>query len=137
DGSDLLRDNDGSTPSPDLIDGGPGVDKLDAYRDGDPALAPPVDILLDGLGDDGRAGEGDNIVGVEQFDVGAIRTFTGDDADNAFVAPEKGIAVRLSGAGGNDSLTATDASGDAVDGGPGDDTLSGGFGDDTIVGGPG
>jgi hypothetical protein len=85
DGSDLLRDDDGQTPASDLLDGGPGIDKLDAYRDGDPAVAPPVNILLDGLA----------------------------------------------------TLTATDANGDVVDGGPGDDTLSGGFGNDTLVGGPG
>jgi Ca2+-binding RTX toxin-like protein len=137
DGNDTLRDDDGASPAPDLIDGGPGIDQLDAYRDGDPATAQPVDILLDGLGNDGRAGEGDNIVGVERFDVGAARTFAGDDADNEFIAPEVGSAVRLSGAGGNDKLSATDASGDVVDGGPGDDTLTGGFGGDTLVGGPG
>jgi RTX calcium-binding nonapeptide repeat (4 copies) len=45
--------------------------------------------------------------------------------------------VRLLGAGGNDKLTATDAHGDVVDGGPGDDTLTGGFGNDTLIGGPG
>jgi Ca2+-binding RTX toxin-like protein len=137
DGNDLLRDDDGPTPASDLLDGGPGIDKLDAYRDGDPAVAPPVDILLDGLANDGRVGENDNVVAVERFDVGAIRTFVGDDTDNEFIAPEKGSPARISGAGGNDRLTATDANGDVVDGGPGDDTLSGGFGNDTIVGGPG
>ena len=137
DGDDVLRDDDGPTPASDLLDGGPGSDLLDAYRDGDPALAPPVDILLDGVADDGPPGSADNIVAVERFDVGAVRTFAGDDADNTFYAPEKGRAVTLAGPGGNDTLVATDASGDSVDGGPGDDTLSGGFGDDTIVGGPG
>jgi Ca2+-binding RTX toxin-like protein len=137
DGNDLLRDDDGLTPAPDVLDGGPGLDKLDSYRDGDPATAQPVDILLDGLGNDGRSGEGDNIVAVERFDVGAVRTFAGDDADNEFIAPEVGSAVRLSGAGGNDELTATDAGGDVVDGGTGDDTLTGGFGGDTLIGGPG
>jgi Ca2+-binding RTX toxin-like protein len=137
DGDDVLRDDDGLTPASDLLDGGPGSDLLDAYRDGDPALAPPVDILLDGVANDGPPGSADNIVAVERFDVGAVRAFAGDDADNTFYAPEKGRAVTLAGAGGNDTLSATDASGDSVDGGPGDDTLSGGFGDDTIVGGPG
>jgi Ca2+-binding RTX toxin-like protein len=137
DGDDLLRDDDGATPASDLIDGGPGSDLLDAYRDGDPALAPPVDILLDGVANDGPPGNNDNIVGVERFDVGAISRFAGDDTDNTFYAPEKGRAATLAGAGGSDTLVATDASGDAVDGGPGDDTLTGGFGDDKITGGPG
>jgi Ca2+-binding RTX toxin-like protein len=136
-GDDVLRDDDGLTPASDLLDGGPGVDLLDAYRDGDPALAAPVDILLDGLPNDGPPGNDDNVVGVERFDVGAIRTFVGDDADNEFHAPEAGAAARLSGGGGNDTLVATDADGDQLDGGPGDDTLTGGMGADTIVGGPG
>jgi Ca2+-binding RTX toxin-like protein len=54
DGNDLLRDDDGLTPAADVLDGGPGIDKFDAYRDGDPAVAAPVDILLDGLANDGR-----------------------------------------------------------------------------------
>ena len=137
DGDDLLRDDDGSSPSADVLDGGAGSDLLDSYRDGDPALAAPVDILLDGVANDGREGEGDNIVAVERFDVGAVRTFAGDAADNAFRAPEVGSAVRLSGGDGADVLNATDSHGDEVDGGNGDDTLDGGMGDDRLVGGPG
>lgn len=111
-GDDLLRDDDGSSIASDVLDGGPGVDLLDSYRDGDPALAAPVDILLDGIANDGRAGENDSIVAVERFDVGAVRTFAGDAADNAFRAPEVGSAVRLSGGDGADVLNATDSHGD-------------------------
>ena len=136
DGNDVLRDDDGQTPASDLLDGGPGVDLVDAYRGADPALAPPVDILLDGQANDGPPDENDNIVGVEQFDVGAIRSFTGDNARNEFHAPEKGRSARLSGAGGNDALYGTDSA-DVILGGSGNDTLSGGMGNDRIVGGPG
>jgi Ca2+-binding RTX toxin-like protein len=100
DGNDQLRDDDGLTPAGDLLDGGAGSDSLDAYRGEDPSRAQAVDILLDGVANDGRAGEGDNVVSIEKLDVGAVRTFAGDDADNDFTAPEAGSAVRLSGAGG-------------------------------------
>src|SRR5262245_47642546 len=44
DGDDQLRDDDGPTPVGDLIDGGPGYDSFDAYRDQDPSRARAVDI---------------------------------------------------------------------------------------------
>jgi Ca2+-binding RTX toxin-like protein len=100
------------------------------------SFAPPVDILLDGLANDGPPGANDNIVAVETFDVGAIRNFTGDNTRNEFYAPEKGRGARLSGAGGNDALHGTDSA-DVIDGGSGNDTLSGGMGNDRIAGGPG
>jgi Ca2+-binding RTX toxin-like protein len=123
DGNDLLRDDDGLTPAADVLDGGPGIDKLDAYRDGDPAVAAPVDILLDGLANDGRPGENDNVVAVESFDVGAIRTFVGDDTDNEFIAPEKASPARISGAGGNDTIDVRDGEQDSVQCGPGTDVV--------------
>jgi Ca2+-binding RTX toxin-like protein len=138
DGDDKLRGDDPSGAFSDVLDGGAGSDEVrDDYDTGDPASAPPVSITLDGVANDGRPGENDDILGVEKFDVGAVRTFAGDDADNTFVAPEKGGPAHLMGHGGNDALTATDSSGDLVEGGPGDDTLSAGMGNDTIVGGPG
>ena len=137
DGNDKLRGDDPSGAYPDLLDGGAGSDELTDYDAADAAASPAVDITLDGVANDGRPGEGDNIVGVEELDVGAVRTFTGDDGPNVFTAPEKGTAARILGMGGNDVLTASDANGDVVDGGSGDDTLNGGMGDDTIVGGPG
>ena len=136
-GDDVLRGDLTVAAYADVLDGGPGSDTLDDYRDSDAATAAPVAITLDGLANDGRPGERDNVIGIERFDLGAARTFAGDNADNVFTAPEKGTAVHLSGAGGDDVLTATDSSGDLVEGGAGDDTLTGGFGDDTIVGGPG
>jgi Ca2+-binding RTX toxin-like protein len=138
DGADKLRGDDPSGVFADVLDGGAGDDELlDDYNTGDPSAAGAVTITLDGVADDGRAGERDDILGVETFSVGAIGTFAGDDADNAFFAPEDGPPAHLMGRGGNDVLTGTDSHGDVVDGGTGDDTLSGGFGNDTVVGGPG
>ena len=136
-GDDLLRADAPGGIFGDVIDGGAGNDTLDEYGDGDAATAPPVDILLDGIANDGRPGENDNITAVETIKAGAIRTFAGDDGPNQFLAPEKGGPARIGGGGGDDVLQAGDASGDRVDGGPGNDRIAGGMGDDVITGGPG
>jgi len=148
-GGDVLRGGDGDDAIradpysdrgvfADFIDGGPGVDVLDDYKSaGGEGSAPPISVLLDGLANDGRAGENDDVRGIERIVSSSAGTFVGDDGPNAFVAPEVGLAGRYSGAGGDDRLLAGDASGDVLDGGAGDDDLSGGFGDDTLTGGPG
>ncbi|HYI18426.1 MAG TPA: calcium-binding protein [Solirubrobacteraceae bacterium] len=120
----------------DVIDGGPGTDSLTDYHSGDPALAPPITITLDGIADDGREGERDDIRAVESFDVSSVGRFVGDDAANAFYAPEVGRGGFLDGRGGDDTLVAGDAA-DEVLGGSGADAISGGMGDDRLVGGPG
>jgi len=122
----------------DILDGGPGLDILEDYEySGETRFAPAIAVTLDGVANDGRPGEGDNVVGIERIVSGSAGSFTGDDADNEFVAPEVGAAGVLIGLGGNDILSGGDSHGDRIDGGPGDDRLQGGFGDDTIVGGPG
>ncbi|WP_026910244.1 calcium-binding protein [Patulibacter minatonensis] len=140
DGNDLLKADQFSDSGvfADVIDGGAGFDVLQDWRHtGGEATAPAIDVRLDGLADDGRPGEGDDVRGVERLDSGSAGTFVGDEGANEFVAPETGAAGSYSGAGGADRLLAGDAHGDVVDGGAGDDDLSGGFGDDRIVGGPG
>ncbi|MBE2320445.1 hypothetical protein DVA67_031065 [Solirubrobacter sp. CPCC 204708] len=122
----------------DVLDGGDGTDVLKDYvYSGEPSLAPPIAISLDGQANDGRSGEGDNVVAVERITSSSAGSFTGDAGDNEFTAPQVGAAGTLSGLAGNDTLIAGDAHGDRVDGGAGDDLLEGGFGDDTLVGGPG
>ena len=54
--------------------------------------APAIAVTLDGVANDGRPGEGDNVVGVERVVSGSAGSFTGDDAANEFVAPEVGAA---------------------------------------------
>jgi hypothetical protein len=94
----------------DTITGGTGTDRVNAFGAGG-ALA----VSLDGVANDGLAGEGDN-VGADVEDVfassgaGAV-TITGNAAGNI-----------LSGEGGDDSIT----------GGAGNDELSGDFGNDTL-----
>ncbi len=122
----------------DVLDGGAGIDTVDDYVSSSGAPdAPPIAITLDGAANDGRAGEGDNLLAVERIASDSAGTFTGDAGDNEFTAPEVGRASTLLGLGGNDTLIAGDAHGDTVDGGAGDDQIDGGFGDDKLVGGPG
>ena len=61
----------------------------------------------------------------ERIEAESAGSFTGDDADNAFTAPQVGAAGTLVGRGGNDTLIAGDRTGDVVDGGAGDDAARG------------
>jgi hypothetical protein len=129
----------------DLLDGGPGVDTVsdDWYRftgAADGSQDPAPSVTFDGQANDGRPGEGDDVVNVERIDTGyepdsaAPATFSGDDGPNTFHILFAHASV--SAAGGDDVVTGSDYA-DAIDGGPGNDQLSGGFGDDVITGGPG
>lgn len=140
DGRDRLTGDDTSERGvfADVLDGGPGVDTLIDYRaQGGESAAPPISVTLDGVADDGRAGEGDDVTAIEVLLPSSPGTFVGDDGPNEWHAPAAAPGSRLSGAGGADVLRGSDRHGDAIDGGAGDDDISGGFGDDTLVGGPG
>ena len=138
DGQDTLIGDRYDAPYADVLDGGPGIDLLDDYSaDGDPRYATPISVTLDGLANDGKPGENDNVTGIERLTPGSAGTFVGDDGPNLVTMPEVGAAGSLDGRGGDDVLTAGDANGDVVLGGAGDDQLAGGFGDDHLVGGPG
>jgi Ca2+-binding RTX toxin-like protein len=127
----------------DLLDGGPGTDtvKNDWYRfdgagnDEDP----PPTVTFDGVANDGRPGENDNVVGVERIESGSPAgavpaTFVGGEGPDTFMLLFTNGVVE--GRGGNDTIAGSDYA-DRIDGGAGDDQLSGGFGDDAITGGPG
>ena len=107
----------------DDISGGAGVDQVlySQRRAG-------ITVDLDGVADDGAAGEGDNIRG----DVENVSTGSGDDiltGNGAINAFESGTgADRLSGKGGPDALSADLESDDD----PGADVILGGGGNDTI-----
>ena len=128
----------------DVLDGGPGVDTVTSgwYRfDGHGGDEdPPPSITLDGMANDGRPGENDNVVGVEHVSTGyqpatsrAGRIHRQRRPDEINLLFANGI---VSGAAGDDRITGSDAA-DILDGGAGNDQISGGFGDDTITGGPG
>lgn len=127
----------------DLLDGGPGTDtvKDDWYRfDGNANDEDqPPSVTFDGVANDGRPGENDNVVEVERIESGSPAgavpaTFVGDEGPNAFLLLFTNGVV--DGRGGNDAIAGSDYA-DTLEGGAGDDQLSGGFGDDVITGGPG
>jgi uncharacterized repeat protein (TIGR01451 family) len=107
-------------PSADTFNGGGGFDAVD-YS----SRSEPVSVSLDGIANDGAAGEGDN-VGTDMEDAfggSGDDTFSGNASSNLFVGGPG--ADTLDGGGGDDILL----------GGPGADTLTGGPGVDLIDGG--
>ena len=107
-GDDVLADSRG----PDLIDGGDGTIDAIAYGVYDPTG--PVFLSLDGAANDGRAGEGDNLLAMESLTGGpGADVITGDDGVNFLY--------------GGDGA-------DQIDGLGGIDLLRGQYGDDTVTG---
>ena len=138
-----------SPDAPDLIDLGSGWDQV-SYL----AAPAPVTIALNGVADDGAAGEKDNLLATERV-IGSLGadTLIGGDSETT---DDDGFAERLLGCGGgdvlignggNDSLRhwdlpcrvpASSVSEDAViEGGAGNDDIWGGGGADLADGGPG
>jgi hypothetical protein len=105
----------------DLLDLGAGTDAVSYY-----GMTVPVDVSLDGAANDGVAGEGDNLINVEQV--------TGGSAGDILSGSELGDA--LLGGPGEDRI-AGNAGDDRLDGSGNDDAISGGAGDDLISGNQG
>jgi hypothetical protein len=101
-GNDDFQGNAGA----DLIDGQQGVDRL-TY-----GVQAPVTVTLDGVANDGVAGEGDNVRSIEILE-------GGDGGDT------------LTGSAGNETITGG-LGNDVITGGGGTDTLHGTGGDDLI-----
>jgi Ca2+-binding RTX toxin-like protein len=120
----------------DTMDGGPGRDILDDYMHNDGYDKSPSTITLDGVADDGFAGEGDNVTNVEQIESASGVIFRGTDAAETVIATQVGGKGQQYGMGGDDTLQGTDDD-ETIDGGAGNDDLRGGYGNDTITGGPG
>jgi Ca2+-binding RTX toxin-like protein len=104
---------DGTSNGSDVFQGGPGTDTV-SYANRKSALK----VTIDGVANDGAAGEADNVKrDVENLIGGSGKdTLTGSAAANV-----------LSGGSGNDRLS----------GGAGNDKLTGGPCRDTLLGGPG
>ncbi|WP_320671068.1 calcium-binding protein [Patulibacter defluvii] len=120
----------------DVVDGGPGYDSaLDWHANTtDPAFA--ISITLDGVANDGRPGEADDVISIERFDCcSPPGTYVLGESDDAIDLPGYGTS-RVEGRGGNDTLTGNDGT-ETIDGGAGDDRIEGGYGHDTLTGGPG
>jgi len=142
-GNDLLSGGDGNdsftegTPrnGADVMSGGDGVDRV-SYLGPEWENYNPVSVTLDGVANDGQAGEGDNVgVDVENVTGGmGDDTLVGNAAANTLIG-ESGND-NLQGLGGDDYLNGGYGN-DTITGGDGADTLQGDYGDDTITGGDG
>lgn len=135
DGNDKIKPDPIDSAFADKVDGGPGIDSLDAYSSIQ-AVPSPVTLTLAGGADDGHAGEGDDIVGVEQIVTHEATAFTGTDGPDDIWAWTYRGGSTLNGAGGDDRLQGWDGD-DRIEGGPGADRIVGGYGNDTINPGPG
>ena len=114
------------------MSGGPGADLLDATAADSAAVnyadhTDGVTVRLNGVADDGAAGEGDNVLG-------PVTGITGGSGNDDLQAGEH--ASGLFGGAGNDVLTGS-PEGDTIVAGEGDDTLAGGGGNDHLEGGAG
>jgi hypothetical protein len=138
DGQDLLSPDTYADPAADYVDGGPGFDKIDDYTIPSDDYHPPVSLTMDGVANDGRPGESDDLLNIEKIESHVSGTFSGGPGADEFTVYanlDEGNST-LIGNGGPDKLTAGDYA-DTLDGGAGDDVLTGGLGNDTITGGPG
>ena len=126
-------------PGADLLDGGPGTDYTEEWGiPSDLTNQPRAAVSLDGVANDGRPGEGDNVVGIERIRPSVVGDYVGADGadDIKIINPGNEGPSSLTGLGGDDILVAYDFD-DVVDGGAGNDTVEGGRGNDTVTGGPG
>jgi Ca2+-binding RTX toxin-like protein len=138
-GNDNLSPDGHEQPFADYVDGGAGYDTIDSDYSSRFAVsgAPnPLSFTFGGGADDGRAGENDDVEGVERLVVSSNGRFVGSDGPEYIKMHQVGGDGELIGNGGDDELLGGDGT-DKLDGGAGNDKLDGGYGDDTIVGGPG
>ena len=113
--------------------GGPGADRLEGGAVNYADLAVPVTVTLDGVANDGPAGEGDNVLS-PTWVVGsqAADTLTGSAGIDEFYGWEGDD--KINGPAGNDYLDGYSGA-DLLDGGAGGDRLVGGDQNDTLIGG--
>ena len=140
-GDDEVSGDGFTSASPDVIDGGPGSDRAGVgswSNNSGGAPTPMITVSLDGVANDGRPGEGDNVTGIEQIKINSSATLSaGAEAVDFEIPSNAGVAPsKLVGSPQADRLKAAHGA-DEIDGGAGDDNLEGGYGNDTITGGAG
>ena len=132
-----------SASGADDMDGGTGGDTCD-YG----ARSNAVSVSMDGVDNDGEAGEGDNCGGVAaqsiywnyqdqtqpQSSPANVENVNGGSGNDQLVGSDAGNVIN--GNAGNDALTGGGST-DTLNGGDGDDWLSGGGGNDALNGGAG
>ena len=137
-GNDTVSGDGFADPGTDVIDGGDGVDTIEEWTQPSSDYNPAIALSFDGVANDGRPGENDNVTGFENVVSHANGTFAGSDAPEKFTvwANIANGPSTITGNGGDDQLTGMDYD-DTMDGGAGNDRVEGGIGHDTITGGPG
>ena len=73
DGNDTISPDTYYGPGSDYVDGGAGVDTVEDWSIPDADYHPPVSVSMDGVANDGRPGEADNVVNVERIDDARVR----------------------------------------------------------------
>ena len=68
DGNDSLSPDTYYGPGNDYVDGGAGIDTVDDWSIPDADYHPPISVSMDGVANDGRPGEADNVVNVEKIE---------------------------------------------------------------------
>ena len=97
-----------TVPDADLLDGGAGADTVNYFES-----SAPVNVSLDGVANDGSAGELDNVINTENIVGGnGADTLTGNASSNV-----------IRGLGGDDTI-AGGGGADVIDGGTGTDTAT-------------
>jgi Ca2+-binding RTX toxin-like protein len=136
-GNDRLEPDDHDAGSGDSVVGGPGVDSL--WLGTALSGSGPINASFDGAANDGYAGESDNyaadIENLEGVSPAPSINFVGTDGPNR-VQMRSESPDTLIGLGGDDFIDGANGN-DVIDGGDGNDTIYGGGNDDQIKGGPG
>ena len=135
-GNDRLGGDTNAAMAADVIDGGADYDTVeDGYWDMSGG-SQSIDLTLDGQANDGRPGEGDNVVAVEKIDLILYGRYVGSDAAEDFDVGDADHQTTVLALGGDDIIL-TSVGDDVIDGGTGNDNIQGNRGNDTITGGPG
>ena len=139
DGDDTLSGDVCGAPAPDVLDGGAGFDTLTDWGDCGPSSdRRPVRVTVNGIADDGRPGEHDDVRDLDVLQLFVPATVIGTDGANAveiYAAADREPST-IEGRGGADDLRAGSGR-ETIDGGAGDDRIEGGFNHDVLTGGPG
>ena len=75
----LLGDGYNIDAAADTLDGGPGTDSIESEWTKDLDHKDPINVTLAGGADDGRAGEGDNLISIESVTTNLPGTYTGSE----------------------------------------------------------
>ena len=139
DGDDTLSGDVCGAPAPDVLDGGTGFDTLTDWGDCGPnSDRRAVRVTVNGIADDGRPGENDDVRDLDVLQLSVPATVIGTDGANAveiYAAADREPST-IEGRGGADDLRAGSGR-ETIDGGAGDDRIEGGFNHDVLTGGPG